>query len=84
MARSLRPSSGVRREVPAHAALGGRLIAGRVDVLVDDGRRFAVVDHRNLADLTVLALESQFEPSQLVQPLFARVDLLRQDEQAKV
>ncbi|MBB2961884.1 exodeoxyribonuclease V subunit beta [Methylobacterium sp. R2-1] len=45
------PQANIRREVPVHAELGGRVIAGRVDVLVDDGRRFAVIDHKSLPDL---------------------------------
>lgn len=45
------PSAEIRREVPIHAELGGRVVAGRVDVLVDDGRRFAVMDHKSLPGL---------------------------------
>lgn len=46
------PLARVRREVPVHAALGGRVIAGRIDLLIDDGRRFVLIDHKCLAGAT--------------------------------
>jgi ATP-dependent exoDNAse (exonuclease V) beta subunit len=45
--RSRFPDARVRREVPVHALVGGQEVVGRIDLLVEDGEGFAVVDHKS-------------------------------------
>ena len=37
----------VRREVPVHASMGGQEVVGRIDLLVETGEHFAIVDHKS-------------------------------------
>ena len=41
------PGALVRCEVPVHAKLGSQVVAGRIDLLVEAGDRFAIIDHKS-------------------------------------
>lgn len=41
------PGARVRREVPVHARLGSQEVAGRIDMLVETGELFAIIDHKS-------------------------------------
>ena len=41
------PDARIRREVPVHALLGGQEVVGRIDLLVESGEGFAIVDHKS-------------------------------------
>ncbi|AWN35086.1 UvrD-helicase domain-containing protein [Methylobacterium radiodurans] len=41
------PGARLRREVPVHAAAGSQAIVGRIDLLVDWGDGFAIIDHKS-------------------------------------
>ena len=41
------PDAGIRREVPIHASMGSQQVVGRIDLLVETGDRFAIIDHKS-------------------------------------